>query len=922
MRVDEESNMPEWKDEIKDRLASLNLDPAREAEIAEELSQHLEDRYAESLARGATPEEAYHAALAELRDTESLQQALRQVEREAPQEPVVLGATRRINMLGGVWQDLRYGARMLAKTPGFTLLAVLTLALGIGANTAIFSGVNAVLFRLLPATREPERLCHVNVGRRGVAYVEYEDFQARSQPLEGLAAYDGQTGRDAVWRFDGQYHTLRGVLVSGNYFRVLGGAAALGRVLAPEDEAAGAENAVVVSDATWRSHFAADPGIVGKQVFINDLGFTVVGVTAPVFQGPNQPFTPAWWIAAKKASTEPPNRFNDQWPDFNLIGRLKPGISPRQAQAEFAVILAGLKQLRPEAYKDRSVSVEPVRGFKRGVSGRSEVFLIMAIAIAVVGLTLLIACANISCFLLARAMNRRKEIAVRLALGASRWRIVRMLVAESLLLALMGGAAAAALSFWGANLLSYVSRLIIKGLSGGTLPDFDFTPDRLVFGATLLISLLVGIVCGLAPALQASKADLTARLKHEAGLLGSGYRRISWRNGLVVAQIAGALVLLAGSGLFIRSARQTLRLEPGFEARQLAFNRISLSSSPHPALEDWLFFRDLQRRVAASPEAQSICLAEGALLDGQGYGNRHKLQVDDPEQFPFGDREIASFSIGPNYFATVGIPLTRGRDFTERDLDRSSRVVIINETLARRAFPGQNPMGRQARLLSGLFGGNGEPLEIIGVAKDATHHKLGEEIEPILYLPLRQNFFDKSYDAVLIVRTRRDPAVILPSVAGMAKSFGPEVSISQSTVAENIARQTLAPRTASAFFGLFGALGLLLAAVGLSGALAYAVAQRAKEIGIRMALGASRAAVLRMIIGEGLALALAGVVIGLALALALTRALSSYLYGVSAADPLTYLATTLILIIVALLACYFPARRAAGVDPMTALRQE
>ncbi len=913
--------MPEWKQEVRQQLASLQLDPAREAEIVEELAQHLEDRYTELLAGGVTPEEAVREALAELNDGELLWGELQQTELVS-QEPVVLGQSMRISMLGGICQDLRYGARTLAKEPGFTLLALLTLALGIGANTAIFSGINALFFRPLPATREPERLCHVNIGRGRVTYAEYEDYQSRSRLLEGLAAYDSQAGRKAVWHFAGQYQTLQGVLVSGNYFHVLGVGAAMGRVLAPQDESAGADNAVVVSDNTWRNHFAKDPGIVGKQVRINDRDFTVVGVTRPAFQGPNQPYAPAWWIAARKASTEPPYRFSDQWPDFSMIGRLKPGISPRQAQAELDVIYAGLKQLKTEVEIDHKAFVEPARGFKRSGSRGGEFYLILGIAVVVVGLTLLIACANITSFLLARAMNRRKEIAVRLALGASRWRIIRMLLAESLLLALLGGAAAAVMSFWATDLLSYASSLIVKGLSIDILPDFDFTPDTRVFGATLVISLLVGIVCGLMPALQSSKADLTVALKDEIGLPGSRFRRFNWRNALVVAQVAGALVLLAGSGLFLRSLRQTLRSEPGFEARQLAFNQISLSSKPHPALLDWQFFRDLQGRVAALPEAQSVCLAEGSLLDGQSFGNRHKLQVDGIEQMPFGNEEVASFVISPNYFATVGIPLTRGRDFAEDDLDSSSPVVIINETLARLAFPGQNPVGRQVRLSTDLWLEKGKSLEIIGVAKDVTHHKIGEVIEPILYRPLKQSFFDKSYDAVLIVRTQREPSAILSSVASLARSFGPEVSFSQSTLAENLARQTLSSRIALAFFGLFGALGLGLAAVGLSGVLAYNVAQRTKEIGVRMALGADRTKVLRMIISEGLALTLGGIVIGLLLALSLTRVLAGFLFGISAADPLTYLATTLIMIFVALLACYFPARRAAQVDPMTALRHE
>jgi predicted permease len=918
MRVDEESNMLEWKDEIKDRLASLKLYPAREAEIVEELSQHLEDRYSESLAGGATPEEAHRAALAELRNSESLERGLRQVESQVSQEPVVLGATRRINMLGGFWQDLRYGARMLAKTPGFTLLAVITLALGIGANTAIFSGINAVLFRPLPTTREPERLYYVSVKDRGLAYAEYEDFQARSRSLEGLAAYCSH--RESDWRFDGQYQRLVGEVVSGNYFQVLGVNAALGRAITLEDEAASAENAVVVSDRAWRNHFGADPGIVGKQVFINERGFTVVGITGPAFKGAELPFTPDWWMPARKEDTP---RISKQEPDFNLIGRLKPGVSARQTQAELAAIFAGFNHLKPEEYKDRSVSVEPARGFVIPSDEGRSWYKTMGAAVAVVGLTLLIACANIASFLLARASRRRKEIAVRLALGASRRRIMRMLLAESLLLAGLGGAAAAVLSFWSAALLSYGLSLVQEGLRWNpAFRGWDLTPDWRVFGATLLISLLVGIVCGLAPALQASKADLTAALKDEAGLPGSGLRRLSWRNALVVSQVAGALVLLAGSGLFLRSVRQALRLDMGFETRQLAFNRIDIPRKSRPELKDVQLYRDLQSRMAALPDAQSVCLSDGSLLAGTGYREGYNLQMAGSEHMPFGDRVLGSLVISPNYFATLGTPLTSGRDFAESDLASPSRVIIINEALARHAFPGQNPVGRQVHLLPDRVWKNRSTEEIIGVAKDVTNNELGKEIEPIIYRPLKRNFFDESSRVVLIVRTRRDPTAIFPSVASLAKSLGPEVRLSQSTLAENTARQALPSRIASAFFGLFGALGLLLASVGLSGALAYAVAQRTKEIGIRMALGASRAAVLRMVIGEGLALTLAGVVIGLTLALALTRALSSYLYGVSAADPLTYLATTLILIIVALLACYFPARRAAGVDPMTALRQD
>jgi predicted permease len=917
--------MPEWKQEIRRRLSGSKLEPAREAEIVEELSQHMEDRYAESMAGAATPEEAYRATLAELRDSESLESELRQIESRVSQEPVVLGANRSINMLGGLWQDLRYGARMLAKAPGFTLLAVITLSLGIGANTAIFSGVNAMLFRPPPGTREPERLYHINPGNEDgrIAYAYYADLLARSHAFEGIAVHHNREGRNVMWRFDGQRQTLSGELVSGNYFQTLGAAAVLGRALTPEDDAAGAENVVVLSDATWRKYFAADPNVIGKQVIIGKQGFTVVGVMAPEFQGAELWHPPAWWIAFGKGRTlNSSNRsgaVNEaEWErvSVDLIGRLKPGISPRQAQAELDVIFAGIKQLKPEAWKVLFVSVEPARGFKRA-SDFDRLYPLIAITVAVVGLTLLIACANVASFLLARATSRRKEIGVRLALGASRFRLIRQLLTESTLLALLGGAAALLLSLWATDLLSYAVSLTIQQDSRQ-----NFSPDWKVFGAALLISLLVGIICGLAPALQSSKVDLTAALKDETGIISYGLRRLSWRNALIVAQVAGSLVLLTGSGLFLRSAQQALKFDLGFEMRHLSLSQISIDRKRYSDAQAEQFFRELRSRVAALPEAQSVALAEGPLLDGGRNNGRHKLKLADADQAPFGDRQLESFFVSPQFFATAGIPLTSGRDFTERDHLDAGRVVIINEALARRAFPGQNPVGRQLRLIPDYVQPNGAPVEIIGVVKDASHHNPGEGAEPYLYRPIGQFSGYRGAYLVLFVRAQRDSASVLASVANIIISLDPETSFSQSTIADNLHKIALPSKIASAFFGLFGALGLLLAAVGLSGALAYAVARRAKEIGIRMALGADRASVLRMIILEGLALTLAGVVIGALLALALTRALASYLYGVSPSDPLTYLATTLILTVVALLASYFPARRAAGVDPMTALRHD
>src|SRR5262245_21144511 len=921
--------MPEWKQEIRERLAGLKLEPAREAEIVEELSQHLEDRYAESLARGATPEEASHAALAELRDGEFLESELRRVENQVSQEPVVLGANRRINMLGGIWQDLRYGARMLAKTPGFTLLAVITLALGIGANTAIFSGVNAIFFKPLPGTREPDRLCHIKLGAGlgRVFYADYIDFRERNSTLAGLAAY---TRLRAKWRFDGQRQELNGELVSGNYFQTLGVTAAVGRMLTPYDDAAGAGNAVVLSDFVWRNHFGADPGVVGKQVVIENQGFTIAGVTQPDFQGARPPGSAAFWITIKNAAALKlidgilEERSERDLRDFYLIGRLKPESNLDQAQAELALIFTQFKQLQPELYRDRSVRVEPApRGIGLSSGNGAALYTPISITIVVVILMLLITCANVASFLLARAMSRCNEIAVRLALGASRWRIIRMLLTESLLLAFLGGVSAVIVTFWVTDLLSYALNFFYKTFKpeNETLL-WNFSPDWNVFGAGLLISLLAGVICGLAPALQTVKSNLTGGLKGDAFSLTASLRRLSWRNVLVVAQVAGSVALLAGTGLFLRSVQHALQVNPGYESRNFFYSKIRIDRKRYSVDQANEFFRNLQSRVAALPETQSVSMAEEILLDTRRYGGRHTVSVAGAEQKPFGDQKIESFIVSPRFFETVGIPLISGRDFTDQDRLDSGRAIIINETIARRAFPGQNPIGQSLRLFPDMFHPNSEPLEIIGVVKDAKHHNLDEGAEPYLYQPIKHFYGYRSNYMVLFVRTNRDPAATLPTVASMINSIDPEIDFRQSTMAENIYQSTLPSRMASAFIGSFGVLGLILTSVGLSGALVYSVARRTKEIGVRMALGADRANVLRMIIGEGLALTLAGVVIGLLLALALTRAVASYLYGVSAADPLTYLATTLLLTVVALLACYFPARRAAGVDPMTALRQE
>ncbi len=813
--------MPEWKQEIRQRLATLHLSPTREAAIVEELAQHLDDCYAESLNGGASEEEATRAALAELSGGEILARELRRVERQVAPDPIILGTNRRTKMIADLWQDLRYGARMLRKRPGFTLGVVLSLMLGIGLNTTIFSVVNALLLAPLPGVAQPRNLVGIYSTRQGsgyfnLAYPDFAYFQENNQSFSGMAAHWHTpfalgSGGDPI--------KVDGAIVTGNYFATLGLNPALGRFfLLEEDRTPGAHPVTVVSHRLWQRHFNADPEVIGKTIALNGQGFTVVGVAPAGFSGMLTGLAAELWVPlmmhkvalpGEGALARGPNMLY-----LMAFGRLKPGVGEARAQAELNSYARQLEQQFPDTNKGRGVSLASASGAHPALRGVLTAFL--AILMAVVVIVLLIACANVANLLLVSAPARRKEIAVRLSLGATRWRLVRQLLAESMLLSLGGG-------LLGIFLAIRATTFFLSLLPPMGLPfALDLSPDWRVLGFTLLLSLLTGIAFGLAPALQATKPDLAQALKDETA--ASGYRRGRLRSVLIVAQVALSVLLLLGAGLLIRSLRRSQTLDPGFDPERVLTLSFDTQLLGYDATKSETFQQELLRRVTAFPGVQRASLARFIPLGPAGDSLPAALEGQPPEQAI----TIGYNLVGQDYFQTLGISLLRGRGFSAQDRRGNTNVLVVNEAMAQRLWPNAEPVGQRLRIRN-------ESFEVVGVA---------------------------------------------------------------------------------------GALALVLATVGIYGVVAYTVEQRTREIGIRMALGARGQDVLRLVIRQGLLLTSIGIALGLAAGLALTRVLSSFLLGVSAGDPLTFAMIASLLALVALLACWIPARRATKVDPVVVLRRE
>jgi putative ABC transport system permease protein len=812
-------------------------------------------------------------------------------------------------MMGTIWQDMRYALRMLLKSPGFTFVAVLALALGIGANSAIFSVVNAVLLRPLPFT-EPDRLVilweKTQTQDTSVSYPNFIDWRDQNTVFERITAFR----RDSFnLPGAGEPERLAGRLVSGNFFETLGVQPFVGRGFVEQDDQPGSAPAVVLSYGFWQRRFGGDTSVVNRQLTLNDKSYTVVGITPADFRfaSDSDIYVPMGLSVAEV----PFYKERGSHPGLWVTGRLKPGVTMEGARAELDTIMARLGQQYPETNKGRRIHIESL--YENTVQDVRPALLIL---LGAVGFVLLIACANVANLLLARSAARQKEIAIRTALGASRWRIVRQLLTESLLLGVMGGVLGLLLALWGTDLLIAAAPEGVPRLS-------DASIDLRVLGFTLGVAVLTGLVFGLAPALQASKTDLNESLKEtERGSTGSRQRL---RGALVVSEVALALVLLIGAGLMVKSLWQLQRIDTGFDPNHVLALQLSLkgerAADPQKVQN---FLAQVEQRVKALPGVEAVAFTNGLPFAGaaeQSFNIVGRLNPDN-DSTPY---SAVRYTTSPDYLQALGISLRRGRYFTAQDRLDSPPVVVIDETLARKHFPDEDPLGQ--RLQIGQTGTL--PYEIVGVVGHVKHYGLDGEVpvEAQFYFPLSQVPVERMPNIAngisVVARTQIEPQSLAAPVRSQILSVAPDQPVFNVRTMKEIVNESIASRRFSMFLLLvFALVALVLAAVGIYGVMAYSVTQRTHEIGIRMALGAQAADVLRMILRQGLLLILVGIAVGLAVAFALTRVLASLLYGVSATDPLTFAAISLLLVTVALLACYIPARRATKVDPMVALRYE
>jgi predicted permease len=834
-----------------------------------------------------------------------------------------------------MFQDMRYGLRMLLKTPGFTLAAALSLALGIGANTAIFSLIDAVLLKSLPVL-EPEKLVFFGKGEgvgatnnfpnRGwdlFSYPYYREMRRRNEVFSDVGAILSMPwtvhGLVRTYGAGGEMARIDVQLVSGAYFSTLGVNAGLGRVISDaDDQVAGQHPVAVVSHAWWESQLGGDPAAVGKTVTIENVAYTIIGVAPKEFFGTTVGRAPDLWIPLAMETQLPPGhwkgRENPEWQSLHLIARLKNGVSAEQASA--AVNLHFKQSLQERA--GSQASTERLQDIQRayieltpagrGLSYlRGEFSLSLQILMAVVGVVLLIACANVANLLLARAAARQKEFAVRLALGAGRTRLIRQLLTESLMLAGLGAAAGILLAWWG-------SRLLVLMASTGSEPlPLDVTPNARILGFTLLTSLFSAIIFGTAPASRAARIEPNSSLKSGKGAAQSTSRS-RFGKALVVAQVALSLLLLVGAGLFVRTLINLQNLPSGFNQQNVMLFYVDTTTTGYKGAQLVSLLREVEEKVKATPGVQSASFS--AYFFNQGAWTSAAF-TRDQNPLEGQSRIVSNKFVGQDYFTTMGIQLLQGRVFGPQDTDKSQQVAVISEAMARRFFPNSSPLGRR-------FGRGGpensEQFEIIGVVKDAKDMSLTEEWRPIAYYPYPQGREPMSN---LVVRYSGAPEAVVQQAQQAIREVNRNLPIDGVvSLSEHISRSLAQQRLVARLAAFFGLLALSLACVGLYGVLSYAVARRTNEIGIRMALGARRGDVIWLVLREALALVVAGVTVGLLASLAATRAASTLLFGLEPNDPPTIAAATLLLLAVAALAGYLPARRAARVDPMAALREE
>jgi putative ABC transport system permease protein len=811
--------------------------------------------------------------------------------------------------MGALWQDIQYGVRILLKSPGFTAVAVLTLALGIGANSAMFSLVDTVMLRSLPVEKPEELVLVATRTKEGdlhsdFSYPLYKTLRDGNDVMSGLFASAGSVFGISS---ESQTERVRGEYVSANYFSVLGVQPMIGSAFAPSDEAPGAQRAAVISFGLWKRLFGGDPAVLQKTVSLNGRSFSIVGVGPRGFTGIARGLTTDVWIALPhygEVVNEPGILGMQTHSWLDLAGRLKPGVTAEQAQARMT------SQGVPGGFESHfegtawQIALTPAEGGNTVfVEELSEPVKLLFVAVALI---LAIACANIANLLLARSQARQKEMGIRVALGASRFRVVRQLLTESLLLSSLGGGLGLIMALWIGDLSSG-----IRTRTAGAL-TLDTSLNSRVFVFTLATSVVTALVFGMIPAIRAARLDLVPILKDGASVTRHSRRRPSLRSLLVVAQVTLSLVLLVGAGLFLRSLWKLQSIDTGFTGDNVLAMSLNLQLQGYSEAKGKNFYPELLSRVTSVPGAQSVSLASALPVTAGGMRiglppNATKPPVS--EQVSIDDVVVA-----PRFFETIGLPLLAGREFRLLDTENSTKVIIVNETMARKFWPGMNPVGQT------FSTGPDETFEVIGLARDTKYRDLRERPRMTMYQPLAQFYFPS---VNVLVRAAGEPSDVLPAIRERLRALDPTLPLFNiRTLPEHIGRSLYVERAQSLLLVVFGALALVLTAIGIYGVIAYTVAQRTREVGLRIALGAQKRDVLMMILKKGLALTLGGIGAGVLGSFWLSQLVASRLYQVSATDPMTFAAVALLLAGVALLACYLPARRATRVDPMIALRYE
>jgi predicted permease len=909
--------MPEWKAEVRRQLKGLNLPPAREEEIIEELSDHLENLYEEILAQGATTEKAYREVHSSLKQSDLLVE-LRAAVRTARPEPIPLGSRNSGHLLADLWQDLVYAARMLRNAPGFTAVAALTLALGIGANTAVFTIISTLLLNPLPVANSSE-LAAINTTQAKMttqsgefqlmSYLNIKDFRDRTHSFSSFAAHSNPT---AITMTDtGEPHRVFVELVSGNYFETLGIHPFMGRFFLPsEDVTPGAAPVVVLGYAAWQGRFGGASDIVGRTIKLNNTPFTIIGIGPKGFKGLYAVFGPDVWVPSMMAEQILPAEQGNALRDraillFTGIARLRPGLTIAQARAELNIVASSLEKEFPDANQGQAVAVRPLNEAAYGPE-RQPLLFGSTLLMAIVGLVLLIACSNVANLLLSRAAVRRQEMAVRLALGAGRMRLIRQLLTESVLLGLLGGGLGLLFGYAGCQFL-WSFRPAEFALN---FAELRISPGVFVFA--LAVSLLSGLLFGVVPALRTSRTPVSEVLKEESRAAGRSRGRISLANTLLAGQVAVSLVLLVVAAMVLQSIQREYTIDPGFETKHVALFMMYPGQAGYNQTRTEQFYKQARERIGSVPGISSLSWASNLPLWGR---KETGVVIEGQEQRKKSEAISAVVdTVDLNYFSTVGISFVEGRDFTQEDRDISTPIAIINDTMAAKYWPNQSPLGKRLQLPRGK-----DFVQIVGVVKTANYQTLGEAPQSCVYLPLRQNYSDAM---ILYVRTERDPSATLAAVQGEIRILDPGLPVEDIRTGTKVIEQALwGAKIGVGLLVVFGLLALALASVGLYGIMAYSVNQRRREIGIRMALGAGQASVLRLILRQGMLLVISGVALGLIFSLLIGRALSKFLYGVGASDAASLAGASLVLLSVALVACYLPARRASQVDPLVALHE-